>query len=256
MSIGRKIATLREVYITFGIFEIFRLLWQKLRTSKHQESFKLKENSIRVLSSLDEVESYLIKNYPAPKLRNQKDYLEILSSIETVEHRNSFFDTNYDMGDLALYSIFLILQNIDRTTVLETGVAAGKSTTLILKALTTMNKSDVVLVSTDITNNCGELIPENLKRQWIFRKLGFRAKRDFLSVLKFYEDVSIFIHDSDHSKEWEEFEVGSVIQHCSKLKFIVVDDVHESIIHLLSESEWNLCLLQEEMKTSLLAIRV
>jgi hypothetical protein len=88
--------------------------------------------------------------------------------------------------------------------VIETGVDRGLGTAVIAAALKRNAEEGFpgVVYATDIVANCGHLIPEEFK-SYCQILIG-----DSVSALqKFSDPVDIFIHDSDHSPdyEWAEF---------------------------------------------------
>jgi predicted O-methyltransferase YrrM len=254
VRLARKIRTLIAVYKTFGLWELLRLVLRKIKPTLNFTKHTTNPHPAITLTNFGEIESFLKEISLKFTVGNRGIFQDCVNALDARAHRRGFFDSKYDMGNLALYSLYLCLENLDKTTILETGVAAGKSTSFILEYLD-VNAKEIKLVSTDISGNIGELIPENLKKRWTFEKIGIRAKRDFLSIVHKYNDISVFIHDSNHSEEWEIFEVTSVIENCPNLSIIIVDDVQDNVIHFLSGLNWNIRLLREETKRSLLAIK-
>jgi hypothetical protein len=135
--------------------------------------------------------------------------------------------------------------------VIETGVAAGASTNLILDRLNAIESGN--LVSVDITSKVGELVEERLKNRWTLSVLPklFRRKA-FLRVLNSNQDATIFLHDSDHSIKWQIFEISSVIKSIPSIKHILFDDVTKEFESYVMNnlSEWNLVVIDEGRKFS------
>ena len=137
--------------------------------------------------------------------------------------------------------------------VVETGVAAGISSTLILSALSKNNYG--TLSSFDITNKVGELIPNDLKKLWTLKVLNGLNLKDKLrrEVTKIKHDF-IFLHDSDHALKWQEFELSLCIS-TGRCRFFLIDDVSAELVKFLKKrfSQNNIFLFQEVGKISAFA---
>ena len=263
MVLNRKLRTVGRVIGTFGYREITRIIVRKffsLFTWRGKESDPLEISGLQIISTHIQVTRFFSSQV-------QRDaHEEILIFHKTLDdslpllklQRKGFFDSQYDIGELALFCIYQILSHTNTRFVLETGVAAGKSTAFILHNLLNVEVEGIAskLVSTDITVNCGELVPENLKRFWTFEKLSGNIKRQFIDVVKKHGEIELFIHDSNHTAKWEMFELLAVLKYCKNLRFIIVDDVQANVIRKLIDLEWKTHLLKDGEKMSLLAIKI
>ncbi len=262
MVMNRKLRTVGRVIGTFGYREIVRIIIRKLFsffTWRGNDSDPLEISGLQIISTHTQVTRF----FSSSVQRDAHD--EILIFHKTLDEslpslklqRKGFFDSQYDIGELALFCIYQILSHTNTRFVLETGVAAGKSTAFILQKFLNAEGEGIAskLVSTDITFNCGELVSENLKRFWTFEKLSGNIKRQFIDVVKKHREIELFIHDSNHAAKWEMFELLTVLKYCENLRFIIVDDVQANVIHKLMDLEWNTVLLKDSEKMSLLAIK-
>jgi hypothetical protein len=137
--------------------------------------------------------------------------------------------------------------------VIETGVAAGISSTLILSALARNNYG--TLRSFDITNKVGELIPSELRKLWTLKVLnGLSIKDKLRKEIAEVKDDFIFLHDSDHALKWQEFEISLCIS-TGKCRFFLIDDVSPELVKFLKKrfSQNNIFLFQEVEKISAFA---
>jgi len=122
-------------------------------------------------------------------------------------------------------------------SVIETGVAHGYSSWIILNALHKNQKGK--LYSIDLPNNdtnndynfknqpeTGWLVPEALKSRWEL-KLG-DAKILLPEILNKIETLDVFFHDSDHSYEHMKYEFNTVNRFLKKGGILLSDDVHKN----------------------------
>lgn len=113
--------------------------------------------------------------------------------------------------------------------VLETGVANGESTFLLLAALQANGKG--ALHSVDISADAGCLLTAAEKRRWGFHAFG-GSKAGFRRILAGIPEIDLFIHDSDHSYSWHLFELQSAYEHMSATGVIASDDCDKTYAFL------------------------
>jgi len=257
MGIRKKFSVLAKVRDTFGFGEVVKLILRKMSLPKifTQKSINEFPSRLHKIETVDELESWF-KDRSDVEVgwKNLNiEYKRTLDYCSFIQERHGFFDSAYDMGDLALHAMVGIIYFYGPKKILETGVAAGKSSAIILSAIA-LSKSDAKLVSTDITEKCGILIPEVLKVNWDFRLLRGNLRRAFRKLVQNVPELDMFIHDSNHSIKWENFEVETVFKNCPKVRFVLVDDVHPSICEQFNQDTWDLALLMEPGKLTLLAV--
>jgi hypothetical protein len=261
MALTRKLRTVGMVIGTFGYREITRIIIRKFYNFfvwRDKDSDPLEISGLQIISTHIQINKFFLLNYNDTHeeiLLFHKILDDSLPSLKL--KRKGFFDSRYDIGELALFCIYQILSHTNTRLVLETGVAAGKSTAFILRNFlnTEVEGRTSKLVSTDITVNCGELIPEDLKKYWTFEKLSGNIKKQFIDVVKKHREIELFIHDSNHTAKWEMFELLTVLKYCENLRYIIVDDVQVNVVHKLRNLDWKACLLKDGEKISLLAIK-
>jgi hypothetical protein len=117
-------------------------------------------------------------------------------------------DAALHIGRFAIYH--LVIRQTRPRTIVETGVHDGLSSAVILFALHLNGTGRLIsidLPSTDLPTGVdgpGWLVPTDLRNRWLLR-LG-DSRRHLPDVLNDHRPVHLFIHDSDHSREHQEFE--------------------------------------------------
>ena len=235
--------------------ELIRLIGRKLLLSNKWApgiGFIDSEKS----SSIDEVLESLARN---DQIFSHADIEELRSEFDAIfdrtigANRESFFNSNYDLGGKLAFLSYSLIRIAKPRLVVETGVAAGISSTLILSALSKNNYG--TLSSFDITNKVGELIPNDLKKLWTLKVLNGLNLKDKLrrEVTEIKHDF-IFLHDSDHALKWQEFELSLCIS-TGRCRFFLIDDVSAELVKFLKKrfSQNNIFLFQEVGKISAFA---
>ena len=235
--------------------ELIRLIGRKLLLSNKWApgiGFIGSENS----SSINEVLESLAKY---DQIFSHADIEEIRSEFDAIfdrtisANRKSFFNSNYDLGEKLAFLSYSLIRIAKPRLVVETGVAAGISSTLILSALSKNNYG--TLSSFDITNKVGELIPNDLRKLWTLKVLNGLNLKDKLrrEMMEIKHDF-IFLHDSDHALKWQEFELSLCVS-TGKCRFFLIDDVSVELVKFLKKrfSQNNIFLFQEVGKISAFA---
>ncbi|MCI4363525.1 MAG: class I SAM-dependent methyltransferase [Thermoplasmata archaeon] len=108
--------------------------------------------------------------------------------------------------------------------VVETGVANGHSSSVLLEALRRNERGR--LTSFDIEPGAGELVPPELRDRWDLRILPARRPAPaFERAMEGLERIGLFLHDSDHSYEWMELEFRSAWGKLAPGGFLAADDI-------------------------------
>ena len=141
-------------------------------------------------------------------------------------------------------TLYVICRVMRPMTIVETGVAAGLSTSYMLHALEKNGRGE--LHSIDIPNyeaelikkipsylpeplsilppkkNVGFLVPENLKHRW---HLHLGLSKDLLpNLCKSLGEIDIFLHDSEHTYENMWFEYTTAWRHLRNGGYLLSDD--------------------------------
>ncbi len=256
MSIRTKSQTAVSVWRNFGTAEVLRIPFRKL-TSRISGG------------PTNEAPRYIFQNlvlFTAPnndfltacgefqkKAEGNSSYTDYLKlfSLRTKKPRRGFFGEIYDLGKGLGFVLFCLIEKEKPQRIIETGVAAGASSNLILDRLNANGAGN--LVSIDITSQVGELVEERLKNRWTLSVLPkIFKKKAFLRILKSNQDTTIFLHDSDHSIKWQIFEISSVLKLIPNVRHILVDDVtleFETYV-LTNMPDWKLVVIDEGRKFS------
>lgn len=153
-------------------------------------------------------------------------------AILAIEHRATrvslpyphYFDVAPRTGEL----LFHLVRASRPEVVVETGIANGHSTALILAALD-LNDTGT-LHSVDIKNDVGALVPDHHPR-WV-KHIGDGSSAALEGVLNNIEPVDLFIHDSDHSYGAQRAEYDIAARHGSSRFILASDDVNWSYAFL------------------------
>jgi len=235
--------------------ELIRICGRKLLLSNKRAPgivFIGSDNS----SSINEVLESLAKY---DQIFSHADIEEIRSEFDAIfdrtigANRQSFFNSDYDLGEQLAFLSYFLIRIAKPRLVVETGVAAGISSTLILSALSKNNFG--TLSSFDITNKVGELIPNDLRKLWTLKVLnGLNLKDKLRREMTEIKHDFIFLHDSDHALKWQEFELSLCIS-TGRCRFFLIDDVSAELVKFLTKrfSQNKLFLFQEMEKISAFA---
>jgi predicted O-methyltransferase YrrM len=239
-----KIRTLQKVITTYGFYEVAKLLKNKFKGNSKPT---LNYDGFRFLDS----STFLIKvlSIDKPLIEKYAKSVDTESAQILKPERQSFFEEVYDLDKELALILTVIIKTIKPKKILETGVAAGKSTALILQQLETNKFGE--LLSVDITEKVGELVPNNLKNRWTLRVLPkIKGKQAFKNLVLELQPFQIFLHDSDHSPAWQQFELEQVLRLHNPPQFLVIDDADPAVLRNLKEEFPNLQVfcIQEKRK--------
>ena len=171
--------------------------------------------------SVDEVKFYL----------KELDEIQLIHALQS-ELRRYNFPLGTMLSPLRAPILYTIVRVLKPSTVVETGVASGVSTTLILKALSLNHKG--CLFSIDMPNldplarlpegkNVGWLVPNDLKERWHLT-LGL-SKDKLKPLLQELGSIDLFLHDSEHSYENMMFEFKTAYSFLRKGGILLADDI-------------------------------
>ena len=250
-----KVRTAISVFKNFGVLEIFSLLAIKLKLKNSESIMDLTSISNNVVIEWSSLTSEFLDDLFRKfnlNSRGEEIFRPVESNLQFRKFpRDGFFEEIYDLGPGALNILsFVILRNRPNT-VLETGVAAGKSSSLILAQLGYLDHGR--LISVDITNKVGELIEEESKKRWslvvlkpLFKKIQFKR------IVNSISDLELFLHDSNHSPSWQLFEVKTILESAPDCRMILVDDITQLVVNHFQSlaNQGSLILIKEPKKTS------
>jgi predicted O-methyltransferase YrrM len=115
--------------------------------------------------------------------------------------------------------------------VVETGVANGLSSSIILRALSENQNGH--LVSIDVRDDVGALARLTNQDRWELVVLQGRSLRmEFKRVMSNLPRGDLFLHDSNHTYDWQRFEMEVASSWLSSDGLLVVDDADASYAFL------------------------
>ena len=131
----------------------------------------------------------------------------------------------------ALEGIFCTVRTLRPTLVVETGVANGVSSTIILEALSRNQSGTLYSIdlpgkdpSAILPSGCetGWLVPERLRHRW--RLLMGETSSVLPELLSKLGTIQMFYHDSDHQYDNMMFEFSSAWKHLENGGIIISDN--------------------------------
>jgi hypothetical protein len=171
------------------------------------------------------------------ELKRSEDFFESIS-----DGLNTLSKTQTDTGELKVHcvTVYLVVRLMEPNVVVETGVANGKSSAYILKALADNGRGS--LVSIDLPSHddsqglsgyleskeaqSGWFVPDSLRDKW---DLWLGDSRELLPKAKAkHPKVDIFFHDSLHSYDHMKFEFQMALDWLEDGKIIMSDDIQNN----------------------------
>ncbi|MFA5048906.1 MAG: class I SAM-dependent methyltransferase [Patescibacteria group bacterium] len=149
------------------------------------------------------------------------------------ELKSNLGDNNY--GQIAFPDLLYVLVRLfEPTTVVETGVSAGVSSSYILQAIVDNRKG--TLYSIDYPNyalteaknvvETGFAVPKYLRSNW---KLMEGKSVDVLpTLIRSLDNIDIFIHDSEHSYDNMKFEYEEVWCKIPRKGLLISHDINDN----------------------------
>lgn len=230
-STGRGVATkVNDAWTAGGASEVMRRAWARSRSllPRGPECSLRQVSMANALVFTDAYEAVLAVVDGDPLACEDSGFRPARSASGSAMPTGAGeWSTDYDLGSRSQAALFHLIALVGPESVIETGVAAGTSTTQILTALA--QRSSGTLLSIDVTPNVGELIPLEVRDRWHLEVLPERGrKKAFREVLARHSGYRIFFHDSDHSEKWQRFEYEAASDFAGPDAFICSDDVEAS----------------------------
>jgi predicted O-methyltransferase YrrM len=240
MKLMQKIRTVERVWKHLGLKGVMAIVLAKMNFSRRTQvvnALELQRNGFYPQSLSSEfLEEILGISAEEVRLGEQEfSALKLELTEKSSAPREQYFDSVFDLGMSMGRLLYLACRTSEPTYILETGVAAGMSSTLILSALEKNNKGH--LISLDISSQVGELIPDLLRNRWTLKVLPLKRQEVFFrKYVSGIDGVKIFLHDSDHSDYWQKFEFDSVFSILEDCSIFLFDDVSLSLLKHVKES--------------------
>ncbi len=147
---------------------------------------------------------------------------DLFSTIVKVKSETNF-GKNFDCEiGLASFLFAYIIHN-KPSVIVETGVANGITTNVIMKAL---EKTGGSLYSFDVDPRTENVYSG--QGNWHFRLLKGKFETDLKNQVSKIEKVNLWIHDSNHGYQWQAFEYELAAYHLDSEGILVSDDIDAS----------------------------
>ncbi|MEM3191144.1 MAG: class I SAM-dependent methyltransferase [Candidatus Parvarchaeota archaeon] len=157
----------------------------------------------------------------------RREYSHILEVIKGNQNKTHLpYPENFAIEEGSGFLIYSIVRTRKPEIFLETGVANGVTTSVILSGM--YSNGNGKLISFDISDDVGQIIPPDLRKRWDLRILKKPFKASFLKELNSIQSLDMFCHDSDHSYKWQSFEYNSVWDHLRLGGVMFSDDIDSS----------------------------
>ena len=229
MRIGKKIQTFFKVLKHFGVKGILSLL--KSKVNVFNKTRVLEETGMRTSGfqaiNLDIYSLQSILGIQTDRIRGiDSEFVTLKLELDKLgtSHRKQYFDNVFDLGMSMSRLVYHLCRHISPDCVLETGVAAGMSSTVVLAALE--KNGNGILSSVDVSAQVGELIPEKFRHRWNLNVLPLnRKEKHFSHLVSELKGSKLFLHDSDHSDYWQQFEFEEAFSALQDCRYFLFDDV-------------------------------
>jgi len=147
---------------------------------------------------------------------------------ETVRLREEGNPTRYPhsfgVGDYSAAVLYVLARLCKPRVIVETGVANGLSTVLLLEALRKNRSGD--LYSIEVRDDVGKYLTQSERIRWNLVVLKERPlRRAFIKVMNDFPPIDMFIHDSNHSYRWQRLEYRQGLSHLSPTGLLLSDDI-------------------------------
>jgi predicted O-methyltransferase YrrM len=178
----------------------------------------LSKSGSEILPSYDD----LISKFPLITLADLESGLNFYE--KTVKSKSgTIFPDNFDSGPRLNSFLYAYIRAYKPRTIVETGVANGITTNVILEAL---DNGTSVLHSFDVDSRT-QLAYAGMKN-WNFHLLKPPFHRGLISQISKFSGVDLWLHDSNHGSAWQGFEYSLALEKLNPGCVLVSDDVDAS----------------------------
>lgn len=156
-----------------------------------------------------------------------EEFNDILRELESrIKIAGPTYPIEFGLGRESLFALYSIIRKSKPLKVLETGVANGSSTFVILKALETNHKG--TLSSIDVNSNVANCLNDEDKHRWDFFLLEEANRTCLERIMSVVGNIELFIHDSNHNYYWQMMEYELSYQLLDRNGLMFSDDVDHS----------------------------
>jgi len=130
-------------------------------------------------------------------------------------------------------ALYVLVRVLRPRVIVETGIGNGYSSLFLLAALESNGEGHLHSIGWDepgaylpAGSTSGWLVPSELGRRW--RRIEGRSSEELPGLLRRLGSVDLFLHDSDHSRENQAFEMSEAWRYLPPGSVIACDDVRAS----------------------------
>lgn len=157
-----------------------------------------------------------------------QEFDEIFKSVQLriVDIHNKYPE-NFRVSWLSAKALYIVIRTVKPDCVIETGVANGISTLIIVKAL--IKNGSGLLYSIDVRDDVGPLLEPAESEYWKLLVLRRTVFANNLSrLISELPPCDIFLHDSNHSYMWQKKEYRLASAHLRNGGLLLSDDINTS----------------------------
>lgn len=149
---------------------------------------------------------------------------EVIDSARRWAVEHAKFPAIWGIEDETARFLYDFVRAVRPERILETGVANGTSSYVILSALHANGSGR--LVSTDIDPAAHHDLPDHLAERWTFLHLGSgRPEREMPSVFESHGPYDMYFHDADHTYLGQRFEYAHAWSSLADGGWFLSDDI-------------------------------
>jgi hypothetical protein len=146
-------------------------------------------------------------------------------------HPSVFYAPSAGMEDGHVDLLYKAVRIARPSRVVETGVADGRSSRALLRAMSVNGSGR--LTSVDVAGDVGAMIEPALRDRWDLVVLPATGRKEaVVRCLRSQAPLDIFIHDSDHSYGWQSFEYRAAYEALRPGGLLISDDIDASFAFL------------------------
>jgi hypothetical protein len=206
-----------------------KLMGKKLSQA---EKNKISLEVLDKIATLCNIQSKELKKFHSEFQKNNELVEHITTSLNEFKNSGAFNPTFQSI-------IYSLIRYFKPENIVETGVANGVSSTIILTAINLNKKGKLNSIDLPVKqwenseyrkedkvrvkNEVGWIVPANLRNNWVL-KLG-SSREELPKLFQKIEKCNIFFHDSEHSYENMLFEFKTVWPYLAKNGIIISDDI-------------------------------
>lgn len=151
--------------------------------------------------------------------------------LELFADRHKNITNNYPgyfrVGEATSFALFSLVRHTRPKCVIETGVANGLSTFVIVQAMIANGMGK--LYSIDVSHDVGPRLTEEELEHWTLLVLDGKPSKSSLNLtISHLPPFEIFIHDSKHTFWWQKWEYEAALRGLVSGGFLLSDDVDSS----------------------------